>query len=240
MSLSKCNNRPLTVEESLEELRKKRARNQRYVKAAEEEQWEEVDRATQKYTYPKLAGSDAFAVLDVQPHASRMAIFFKLMPPDWLEQVLHKCARRNKKNMVFTKSKVMMCMAIYILVQGKQQKPIQNQTNRDAQRVSFMAAVEELQTAAPNQDPPGVNLIEKIHSQLCLDAEDEKQLSANFQSVVLSLGQWVAGDEKLFHYTGNSAFIRSVPSKPDRIGLWNYELTCKVCIYEHPNILELI
>eukprot|EP01031_Cornospumella_fuschlensis_P022521 gene22521-27490_t len=38
----------------------------------------------------------------------------------------------------------------------------------------------------------------------------------------------VAGDEKLFHFTGDSAFIRSVPSKPDAIGLWYFELACKI------------
>ena len=36
----------------------------------------------------------------------------------------------------------------------------------------------------------------------------------------------VAGDEKLYHFTGDSALIRVVISKPDRIGLWFYELSC--------------
>ena len=41
------------------------------------------------------------------------------------------------------------------------------------------------------------------------------------------LGQYVAGDEKLFYFTGDSIIIRQVISKPDKIGLWFYELCCK-------------
>ena len=44
--------------------------------------------------------------------------------------------------------------------------------------------------------------------------------------MVLKLGERVAGDEKLFHFTGNSIDIRLVPSKPGHIGLWFYELCC--------------
>ena len=38
------------------------------------------------------------------------------------------------------------------------------------------------------------------------------------------MGNFVAGDEKLFHFTGNSGHIRLVVPKSDRIGLWFYEL----------------
>lgn len=42
------------------------------------------------------------------------------------------------------------------------------------------------------------------------------------------MGQWVAGDEKLFHFTGRSGILRLVPKKPDQIGIWNYELTARL------------
>jgi len=54
------------------------------------------------------------------------------------------------------------------------------------------------------------------------DFEDE--ISANFQSILERLGYAVAGDEKLFHFTGVDGDLRLVITKPDRIGFWFYEL----------------
>ena len=38
----------------------------------------------------------------------------------------------------------------------------------------------------------------------------------------------MSGDEKLFHFTGNSCHIMLVPLKPSRIGLWMYELVTQL------------
>jgi hypothetical protein len=37
-------------------------------------------------------------------------------------------------------------------------------------------------------------------------------LSLNFQSIIRELGEYVAGDEKLDYFTGNSGDIRKVPT----------------------------
>jgi hypothetical protein len=42
------------------------------------------------------------------------------------------------------------------------------------------------------------------------------------------LGQYIAGDEKLFHFTGVSNMVKLILSKPDRIGLWFFELCVKL------------
>jgi hypothetical protein len=53
-------------------------------------------------------------------------------------------------------------------------------------------------------------------------------LSLNFQSIIRELGEYVAGDEKLDYFTGNSGDIRKVPNKPAKISLWHYELVSKI------------
>jgi hypothetical protein len=53
-------------------------------------------------------------------------------------------------------------------------------------------------------------------------------VSNNFQSALRCFGKHIAGDEKLLYFTGNSVNIRNVPSKPDKIGLWFYELSCRL------------
>ena len=45
---------------------------------------------------------------------------------------------------------------------------------------------------------------------------------------LLNLGSPVSGDEKLFRSTGNSCYIKLVPSKPSRIGLWMYQLVAQL------------
>ena len=54
-------------------------------------------------------------------------------------------------------------------------------------------------------------------------------------SIIRRFGEFVAGDEKLLHFTGNSGDIRMVRSKPDRVGLWCYELCALL-----PNGLPII
>jgi len=75
---------------------------------------------------------------------------------------------------------------------------------------------------------PGRESIEILLGRFLIPARFLDYLCKNFRSVLACYGRYIAGDEKLFHFTGDSAFIRSVPSKPDAIGLWYFELACKI------------
>jgi hypothetical protein len=63
-------------------------------------------------------------------------------------------------------------------------------------------------------------------------------ISCNFYQFVLKLGQYIAGDEKLWGFTGNSGNIRLCISKPDRIGFWFYQL-CAIFSNGLPYLLKL-
>jgi hypothetical protein len=73
----------------------------------------------------------------------------------------------------------------------------------------------------------GINVHETLMSRFLITPKEYQLLSTSFQSLLSSYGDSIAGDEKLFYFTGNSGNIRLVPSKPDRIGLWFYELCCR-------------
>ena len=45
-----------------------------------------------------------------------------------------------------------------------------------------------------------------------------------WDSFIDALGDYAAGDEKLWHFTGDSGNVRLVLSKPDRIRFWFYQL----------------
>lgn len=70
----------------------------------------------------------------------------------------------------------------------------------------------------------GEDMMKKLCSSFLITENLLPDLSANFRSVVQSYGQHLSGDEKRFKDAGHSGNVRKVPSKPDKIGLWFYEL----------------
>lgn len=62
-------------------------------------------------------------------------------------------------------------------------------------------------------------------------------LCINFTKIIRDLGEDIAGDEKLLYYSGASGNVRLVLSKPDKLGLWFYEL-CSNTEYDEPYILD--
>lgn len=67
----------------------------------------------------------------------------------------------------------------------------------------------------------GQTLFQLLHKKFLLYPDVEAELSKNYQSIIKHLGYWVAGDEKLFQFRGNSGWQRI---KHDSLGLWTYEL----------------
>ena len=68
-----------------------------------------------------------------------------------------------------------------------------------------------------------LEVLRKLMSRLLITEDVISSITGNFQALVLSLGQYVSGDEMLWHFTGHSGNVRLVISKPDRLGLWFYE-----------------
>lgn len=75
---------------------------------------------------------------------------------------------------------------------------------------------------------PAVDILSRLVARFLITDQNYGDVSDIFLSIVQRLGEWVAGDEKLLHYTGNSGDIRIVRSKPDHVGLWFYELCARL------------
>ena len=60
-------------------------------------------------------------------------------------------------------------------------------------------------------------------SHFLIDSTYIYELSKNFVKIVRHIETYVAGDEKLLRYFGDSDNVRVVFSKPDRVGLWFYQ-----------------
>ena len=68
-------------------------------------------------------------------------------------------------------------------------------------------------------------MVDAAMSRIMITSDLEEELSMNFQKVIQNIGQTACADEKLYHYTGQSGFIKQVLNKPARIGHWFYQLT---------------
>ena len=64
----------------------------------------------------------------------------------------------------------------------------------------------------------GFNKVEYLHSHFYINVyeEEEKQaLSKIWLNPIIQIGEVVAGDEKVFHYTANHVNTKAVPQKKD-------------------------
>jgi hypothetical protein len=220
-----------TLEEALDVIQKARAEKKRTIDKLTEEGWEEVDPSTEKFTFDAQAKNDAFTTLDFNRRATKAEIFQSMVTKDLIFSILER-EKANLKyphggQMKVTHQKALQYLAIYIRVQGLQVMPSESNPKVDPQRESFKEASRYFKKKF-ELDPPSINLLEKLKSNFHISPVEEAQLSRNILEKVISLGQWVCGDEKLYLFWGNSGWIRICPNKPDHIGIWIYELVSKV------------
>ena len=70
----------------------------------------------------------------------------------------------------------------------------------------------------------GVTGCEIFLTHFLIDSSYMDELSNHFISIVRHIGTYVTGGEKLLRFFGESDNVRVAISKPDRVGLWFYQL----------------
>ncbi len=111
---------------------------------------------------------------------------------------------------------LLKCYAIAIFIQGKR-------TYSSGSRCPLEDSINEAMDFFGRSNLPSIKYIKASLSRLIIRPNLFSEVSRAFQSIVLSDGQPISCDEKLFRFTGESSLVRVVPSKPDRIGFWIYE-----------------
>jgi hypothetical protein len=210
-----------------------------------------VDNTNNSFTFGELEGPLAFGLLDFKLNASRMEIFLRIVDQTLIEAILHRLQNEdpeaftygNKAQMDLSLDKIYKALAAKIRVQGLRGVPQRSRENKNPQRDAFGAALAYFKDTFPDDYCPGVDFVMRIHSTLLISTKEEIQLTRNLVNTVTNIGQWAAGDEKLFKFTGRSPWVRKVPNKPAKIGTWSYELTIKVnigAIYSNTNLVVWI
>ena len=130
--------------------------------------------------------------------------------------------------MKITSPLILKYFAVLTCVHGLQPRPLENQKKKVPQSQAFREAVNHLDNLDVGGPKIGVDTVKITYSKFVIGHEDAELLSSQYLKKVVSLGQWVAGDEKLFKWTGESGWLRMCLNKDDYIGFWNYMLTARL------------
>ena len=121
-----------------------------------------------------------------------------------------------------------MSFAIYCHVQGKYVKPNKTTKCQRPLETAVNEARKVFQDQFPTSQIPNTKCILKLFTYFLLNFKWYEKIFDNCQGILRHIGDYVAGDEKLYHYTGETGYIMKVPSKPAPIGLWIYQLVCEL------------
>lgn len=124
-----------------------------------------------------------------------------------------------------TLSDILIALAITIRIYGLQNKAHADVGNDRPLRTAIVEAITHFEDTIIGIKIPGLDQLTRLITLPLFTSEYYQDISTNFQSVIDRLGERCAGDEKLFHFTGDSPNIRHVPTKPGAVGFWLYQLS---------------
>lgn len=227
--------RALTAEEKAAENAAKRKAQFDAEDMAVANAWQSIDANKECFRIDQYAPNDQFLVLKKRGAAvTSLDLFTSFITPHIVERLLHDFPADslvlgvnnrsgNPRYFKLTSSIIWQAIAVQIRIIGRQNiagenNPLPRNLTYNVNEARNHFATLGFGTAANRE------VIERVIARAVMTESYSSELSDNFLSAIRSLGQYVAGDEKLFHFTGNSQNVRLVISKPDRVGFWFYEL----------------
>jgi hypothetical protein len=185
-------------------------------------------------------GPSAFAQLDndyVPRGASRAQVFSALMPESTISTLLE--ARLDDygetifANLDMTISCVFHYFAVRMLLQGNK-RPSVGVGLRDA-----IKEVTSLLKSLTGKNAIGVHKFEALLHGFVVFPESEEHKGEErlwmegARRCVMEMGDTFALDEKLFRFVGRHCWVRKVPPKPDKLGLWHYQGNVQLSFNDH-------
>ena len=202
---------------------------------AAEEGWKEIklnDKAVRTSYEPRAFNSHHLAQVNVDKKAGRAHLFNLFLPPsfvtEWLDEVkenypnafIKRRRKRKSTNIVTTIAHVYQMLAYRIFIYGRQKRPQENRRDEKAIINAFQAARKH----CGGDNLLGSDRARRLNTYMCLrvDHWHQTDLVDNFQSVLLSCGEVLVCDEKVFDFdSANAGWVRVIPAKK-QVGLWNY------------------
>jgi hypothetical protein len=224
-----------SLEQEIYEIEEGRKAKIEKIAKANEEGFKMLEKHHDRLTWTSPPPYECNTIFNLHGNASLLTIFLKIFSPQFLTQLIQSVDptqltidKKRAKALHLTHKLIYGTFAVIIRIQGIHNAPKRNTQNYHP----LKEAVEEARTHFSELHPLfrnfGINHILKVIALGLLSGNISDALSLQFQDLVKHVGEYVAGDEKLLHFTGNSGDIRKVVSKPDRVGLWFYQLCVKL------------
>jgi hypothetical protein len=127
---------------------------------------------------------------------------------------------------------VYLYMAVYIRIQGLQDRPTRSHPIPRLLRSHIDDAIRHLKTLVLGVQDVQINstYVEYFFCHFHVRSPHFEALSTNYQSIFRNIGQFIACDEKVFEFTGWHCFVLKVPAKgaTGEMGLWMYQMCCRL------------
>jgi hypothetical protein len=207
-----------------EEGRKRQKRTRAQIDASE---WRLIPQERAHFELEFVAHNDRHAFVVFDDQVKKIDIFTKIVDETVIDEVIDHSSGMcypNGSRIRVTQKMAYQLLAVFCRVQALHKEPQEGRKNGRALRISMCEARNHFQRKYPNSQNLGINVLETSTANFFFPIELEPTLSERFQSCLHTLGEFIAGDEKLLHFTGSSGFVRKVPNKPDKLGIWHYEL----------------
>lgn len=214
--------------------------------------WKEVDPSEESFEVPYVPKTYSYISFNIR-RCSLLNLFLRFYNPQLLQKIWSEQLNGHWSydgyhgtinHGIFSLSYLYKFYAIKIRIQGLHNVPTESKPHKRPLRYDVKEAVKYFRSEygggkSENYSPPGIRHTEHLLSHFLVTKEYFDDLSHEFQAIIDHVGEFVAGDEKLARFTGQSGDIRLVPSKPARIGLWFYELTALID-EKTPYLLDLM
>lgn len=182
-------------------------------------QWRTINTTKEDIVYDTLP-VEAFVSFKMRTTITLLDIFLTFYTEELVEMIVRDTPdvdlviHDSSSSFISTsRTSFMKFVAICIRMQGLQGKT----------SVTLKEAISESRSYFSKYNVPGLNALKSMIARLKIRHKHYDYISKRFQSIILDYGQCVCCDEKLFKFTGASKYIRMVPRKPSRVGLWIYE-----------------
>jgi hypothetical protein len=251
----------VTIQERVNEQATKKRRTEARAVTATGLGWVDVDEKKEAFLMPMRAVEHQWGSIIMPNRRHRLLDIWKQFIDDAIMTRLKTTfmdgnnfvgTRKSKggsttydKHLLIDDRKLLQAFAVYIYMVGEGKRAREVRKNGRFKHDQIVETVNHLKSKHPNGDKKlftGYQSIEVLITRVLLTLDYSDQISKNFRSILDSVGQHAAGDEKLFHFTGNSDLIRLVLSKPGKVGLWFYQLACKLKVgdKELPYMMDIL
>lgn len=228
-----------TLDQMLEDVNSDRTVRRQIAGEVEIDGWNFVDKERNNFELPEIDPTMKFLIFNVRAPQLPLAIFKRIVTVELLQNVWegHKLAdnsvwvyKTHPAVKTINGDKFSLALIYKFLAIKMRIQALRNPTNGGSTplKTSLLEAKSHFgQNGA--RETPSLDILVRLNAHYLITDDFFEELSRNFLGIVSRLGEWVAGDEKLLHFTGNSGDIRIILHKPDRIGLWFYQLCAPLC-----------